>query len=266
MIQEESLPQRFLDADQESQQILIPISGYEKYPLVSLKESIQPIKSLLYNCDTMIEVALRNSRQPKDALYKLPSYKGTVWRGVKGNLSDQYNEEHFWWGFSSCTETISRIETFIGNNQTKTIFNIECSYGKFIQSHSYYRRENEILLLPGTYFQIVDKMKVSNDLFIIHLREKMPPFQTITSPFHDSSSEIASITSSVTVNNATNNLADQTDLVISHNSSKHEEFNNNNLNQTISISKSNANNFMQMKTNNSSNIFKKFFFSHNLVS
>ncbi|CAF1640721.1 unnamed protein product, partial [Adineta ricciae] len=225
MIQEESLPQRFLDADQESQQILIPISGYEKYPLVSLKESIQPIKSLLYNCDTMIEVALRNSRQPKDedrtslipwfsylklfltALYKLPSYKGTVWRGVKGNLSDQYNEEHFWWGFSSCTETISRIETFIGNNQTKTIFNIECSYGKFIQSHSYYRRENEILLLPGTYFQIVDKMKVSNDLFIIHLREKMPPFQTITSPFHDSSSEIASITSSVTVNNATNNLA-----------------------------------------------------------
>jgi hypothetical protein len=42
-----TVPERFLDAGEEPDQTLLPIKGYEKSPLVSVKEAIQPIKSLL---------------------------------------------------------------------------------------------------------------------------------------------------------------------------------------------------------------------------
>jgi hypothetical protein len=142
---ENTVPDRFLDAGEEPHQALLPIEGYENAPLVSLKDAIQPIKTLLYNADLMVEIAKRNSRKPADsltpdesaaihlytmqwpkphpslftllneklrsedrntlvswvlflklfftALYKLPSLKGLIWRGVRGNLSDQYDED-----------------------------------------------------------------------------------------------------------------------------------------------------------------------------
>ena len=239
---ERMAPSRFLDAGEESDQTLAPIKGYEQVSLVSLKEAVQPIKSLLYDVDAMVETARRNSRKPKDdltvdesaaihlytmqwpdphpslyttlnqrlrsknrntltswflylklfltALYKLPSYKGTVWRGVRGNLNDQYDEDHIWWGASSCTETMKTMETFVGAEGVRTIFNIECINGKSILNHSYFREENEILLMPGSYFQVVDKWMPAKDLYIIHLREKIPPYETIALPFEQSSPSI----------------------------------------------------------------------------
>ncbi|CAF1320140.1 unnamed protein product [Rotaria sp. Silwood1] len=47
-------------------------------------------------------------------LFKLPSLKSTVWRGVSGNLSNQYDEDLVWWGFSSCTGTLDVLEQFLG--------------------------------------------------------------------------------------------------------------------------------------------------------
>jgi hypothetical protein len=241
------VPQRFLDAGKESDQALTPIKGYEKYPLVSLEEAVQPIKSLLDDVDSMVQIAKRNSKTPPNgltpdesgaihlytmqwpdphpslftllnerlrsknrntltswflflklfftALYKLPSLKGVIYRGVRGNLSDQYVEDHFWWGASSCTETMNVMETFVGSEGDRTIFNIECINGKSIQSHSYFKEENEILLMPGSYFQIVSKWKAAKGLYIIHLREKIPSYQTIAPPFDLSSS--SNITTSV---------------------------------------------------------------------
>jgi hypothetical protein len=244
---ESIVPQRFLDAGEEPDQTLTPIEGYEKYPLVSLKEAVAPIKSLLHNADSMVEIAKRNSRKPTDgltpdesgaihlytmqwpkphpslytilnqklrtknrdtliswflflklfftALYKLPSLKGVIYRGVRGNISDQYDEDHFWWGATSCTETMNIMKRFVGSTGDRTIFNIECIHGKSIQAHSYFKEENEILLMPGSYFQIVSKWKAAKGLYIIHLREKVPPYQTMAPPFDLSSS--SNITTSV---------------------------------------------------------------------
>lgn len=229
------IPERFLDAVEEPEQTLTPLMGYEKCRLVSLQEAVEPIKALLFDIDTMVTIARRNSRKPADeltqdesaaihlytmqwprphpslykllneglrsktrevllpwfmflkllftAFYKLPSIKGCIYRGVRGNLCDQYDEDHFWWGISSCTATMNVMETFIGISDVRTIFNIECSHGKSIYKHSYFKEENEIILMPGSYFKVVSKWKAAEKLFIIHLREVEAPFLTLTSPF-----------------------------------------------------------------------------------
>jgi hypothetical protein len=212
-----------------------------------LEEAVEPIKSLLDDVDSMVQIAKLNSKTPTDgltpdesgaihlytmqwpeshpslytilnqslrtknrdtliswflflklfftALYKLPSLKGVIYRGVRGNISDQYKEDHFWWGASSCTETMNVMETFVGSQGDRTIFNIECINGKSIQAHSFFKEENEILLMPGSYFQIVSKWKAAKGLYIIQLREKIPSYQTMAPPFDLSSS--SKITTSV---------------------------------------------------------------------
>ncbi|CAF1467171.1 unnamed protein product [Adineta steineri] len=241
---ERIVPERFLDAGEEPEQTLTPIHGYEKVPLVSLKEAIEPIKSLLYNADIMVEIAKRNSRKPADdltsdesaaihlytmqwpqpneslytllnknlrsknretlvswfcflklfltALYKLPSIKSTIWRGVRGNLSSQYDADQIWWGASSCTETMKTMEAFVGTSGVRTLFTIECINGRSISAHSYFKDENEILLMPGSYFKVVDKWSPAKDLYIIHLREMTPPFLTVASPFYTPSASATS--------------------------------------------------------------------------
>jgi hypothetical protein len=226
---------RFLDVGEEPTQVLTPIEGYEKKPLVSLEESTQQIKNLLHDIDKMLWITKCNSTKPANdltqeesaaihlytmqwseghnslydllnkrlrsahrdslrpwfsylkliitALYKLPSKKMVVWRGVRGNLSDEYDTDKIWWGFSSCTETIDVIERFIGNSGKRTIFMIECMNGKAIQPHSYFKDENEILLMPGTYLRVMNKFSPGNDLYMIQLQETAAPYELIKPPF-----------------------------------------------------------------------------------
>ncbi|CAF1534511.1 unnamed protein product, partial [Adineta steineri] len=143
---------RFLDADKEPNKMLLPIEGYENYPLVSLEEAVEPLKLLLHDLDVMVMISKRNSRKPKDgltvdesaaihlytlqwnesqdslyfllnrtlrsarrndlkpwfsylklfltALQKLPSIKSTIWRGVRGDASEDYDDDVTWWGLS----------------------------------------------------------------------------------------------------------------------------------------------------------------------
>lgn len=111
----------------------------------------------------------------------------TVWRGVKENLSDRYpkGEKVTWWALSSCTSAISVLESphYVGTTGPRTMFSIETASGKFIQSLSYYKREQEILLPPGRYFEVRDRSSPANDLHIIHLREIQPPFMMLGNPF-----------------------------------------------------------------------------------
>ncbi|CAF0872879.1 unnamed protein product [Adineta steineri] len=125
------------------------------------------------------------------ALYKLPSCHMTIWRGVKGDLSAQYNkdEDIVWWGVSSCAVSVSVIEQFIGKTGTRTIFSIEAINAKFIREHAYFKEEDEIVLTPGTYLKVIDKMQPAKDLTIIHLREVMPPFPLVASPLDDNNEE-----------------------------------------------------------------------------
>ncbi|UJR22987.1 hypothetical protein I4U23_026014 [Adineta vaga] len=46
---DEILTERFLDAADEPEQILTPVDEYQYSPLVSVKEAMEPIKSLIHN-------------------------------------------------------------------------------------------------------------------------------------------------------------------------------------------------------------------------
>ncbi len=110
-----------------------------------------------------------------------------MWRGVPENLSQLYNrgEEKAWWSFSSCTSACSVLESpqYLGKKGTRTLFSIETSSGKRIQEHSYFEQEEEILLPPGAYFEVIDKVNPAEGLYIIHLRETEPPYQLLVPPF-----------------------------------------------------------------------------------
>jgi hypothetical protein len=230
---------RFTDADREPAKTLTPIEGYEKMPLVSLKQAVTAIDTPIHNLKTMIWTAERNSENPSDgltsdesasihlytmewpeghesvyqllnqklrseqrrnltpwysylklfltALHKLSSLKKTVWRGIRGDVSHLYRKDYIWWGASSCTETMAVMEKFLGRSGLRTIFMIECINGKSIQSHSFYKDENEIILMPGTYLRVIDKCRPAEDLYMIHLQEETPPCQLVASPFDSSS-------------------------------------------------------------------------------
>ncbi|CAF1356796.1 unnamed protein product [Adineta steineri] len=122
------------------------------------------------------------------ALCKLDSIRATVWRGVRGgDLSLQYptGRQFAWWGVSSCTTTPDVIQTtnFLGKSGTRTLFSIECINGKSIKKHSYFSEsEKEIVLLPGTFFEVIGQVNPAEGLHIIHLKEIQPPFQLLKLP------------------------------------------------------------------------------------
>ncbi len=151
---------------------------------------------LYYHLNKTLRTANRRELEPwfpylkllMTALYKLPSVRRTVWRGIKNvDLSSQYQEgEHYtWWNLSSCTETITVMQTpqFLGTEGLRTLFAIECINGKQIKDHSYVRKENEILLPPATYIEVLGKLNPAPDLHIIHVREVTPPYPLISPPF-----------------------------------------------------------------------------------
>ncbi|CAF2119425.1 unnamed protein product [Rotaria magnacalcarata] len=119
-------------------------------------------------------------------LYKLPSIRCTVWRGVRGDLRSQYKlgAKMTWWAFSSCTASISVLESeqYLGTSGTRTLFAIECLNGKDIKRHSYFAQEEEMLLLPCTHFQVISHLSSNDNLHIIHLREITPPFMLLEPP------------------------------------------------------------------------------------
>ena len=132
------------------------------------------------------------------ALFKLRSCSMTVWRGIPLDLRKQYEigKTYTWWGFSSCTESISVLELdqFLGQEGKRTMFSIDCFNGKKIRQHSSIESEDEILLLPGSQFVVKSCFQPSKkdpDLFIIHLKQVEPPFVLLEPPSKDiSSSEI----------------------------------------------------------------------------
>ncbi|CAF4314152.1 unnamed protein product [Rotaria sp. Silwood2] len=82
------------------------------------------------------------------ALYKLPSIKDMIWRGIRGDVNNQYRTDQIWWGISSCTDTMEVMERFVGRSGVRTLFNIETINGKSIKAHSHFPSENEVLLMP----------------------------------------------------------------------------------------------------------------------
>ena len=122
------------------------------------------------------------------ALAKLPPVPHqTIWRGVKKNHSEEYltSSQMTWWAFSSCTTSLKVLESdlYLGNTGTRTLFSIEAINGRSVRSHSHFQVEDEILLLPGTYFEVKSQFNPAPDLHIIHLRQQRPPHELLELPF-----------------------------------------------------------------------------------
>ncbi len=123
------------------------------------------------------------------ALHKLPSQPQTLWRGVRGvDLSKQYptGTKFAWWGVSSCTTNVEvlQAETFLGRKGMRTLFSIESRNGKSIAPHSYFKEtEKEVVLMPGSYFEVIGQLNPADDLYIIQMKELDPPFPFVKPPF-----------------------------------------------------------------------------------
>lgn len=122
------------------------------------------------------------------AFFKLPPIKyGTVWRGIPEDLSPLYpkGKQFAWWGVSSCSSSISVLQCpqYAGTSGNRTMFSIETPRGRLVRSHSYFKHEDEILLPPGIYLEVVDKFCSADGLNIIHLREISPPYKMLADPF-----------------------------------------------------------------------------------
>lgn len=106
---------------------------------------------------------------------------------MKEDLRERYpkGEKITWWALSSCTSAISVLESphYVGISGPRTMFSIETASGKSIRDLSYFKREQEILLPPGRYFEVRDRSTPATDLHIIHLREIEPPFMLLGNPF-----------------------------------------------------------------------------------
>jgi hypothetical protein len=119
------------------------------------------------------------------SLTKIPSnpHPLTVFRGVKEDLSAKYEEGKTvtWWGFSSCTTSVKVLsnERFLGQNGTRTLFNIECHSAKSIKHYSFYPKEEEVLLPPARQFQVMGYLNQGHGLHIIQLKEIEPKFPLI---------------------------------------------------------------------------------------
>ena len=116
-----------------------------------------------------------------------PTEHRIVWQGVPEDLTDLYpkGKKITWWGVSSCSSSISVLQSsqYTGTSGTRTMFSIETNNGKLIRSHSYFQQEDEILLPPGIYLQVIDKFSSAEGLNIIHLREISPPYKLLADPF-----------------------------------------------------------------------------------
>jgi hypothetical protein len=123
------------------------------------------------------------------ALYKLPSYTQTVWRGVRDvDLSFKYptGTKFVWWGVSSCTLSVDILKSdwFLGTQGIRTLFSIECKAGKQIGSHSHFQnREQEVIIMPGSYFEVMGQLNPAVGLLIIQLKEIDPPIVFVKPPF-----------------------------------------------------------------------------------
>lgn len=117
------------------------------------------------------------------ALAHIPSTRHFIYRGVKMDLTKQYpvGKTFVWWGFSSCALKIGVLENeqFLGKTGERTMFTIDCESGKDISRHSYFKSEEEILLLAARQFVVKDCLEPAPGLHMIQLTETESPVKLL---------------------------------------------------------------------------------------
>ncbi|CAF3356614.1 unnamed protein product [Rotaria socialis] len=115
-------------------------------------------------------------------LNKLPSKKGTVWCGARGDITAHYQNECIWTGFSPCTGTKLVIDDLLNKCAVYTMFEIECINGKSIRDYSEDPNENEVLLMPGTRFRVMKKEDLKYGSRKVYLKEVESQSQLLPQP------------------------------------------------------------------------------------
>ncbi|CAF3288975.1 unnamed protein product [Rotaria sp. Silwood2] len=108
------------------------------------------------------------------ALSKLPAVQECVWRGVAGDISQQFKEgdKLTWWSISSCSVSLKVVQDFLGSEENATLFMIEVKNAKNINGYTNYPDEQEVLLRPGTQLRVKDNaLHHKGGLHVVHLAE-----------------------------------------------------------------------------------------------
>jgi hypothetical protein len=124
-----------------------------------------------------------------------PSKHTLLWRGVREDLSALYPNGHkiTWWALNSCTASIDVLESpqYLGKSGSRTLFSILTNSGKDIRAHSYFQNEDEVLLPPGIYLEVIGRLNPATGLYIIQLQEIPPPYTMLAEPFDLSQTKYA---------------------------------------------------------------------------
>ncbi|CAF2674566.1 unnamed protein product [Rotaria sp. Silwood2] len=134
------------------------------------------------------------------AASKLPKFKGCAWRGINKDVSQTFKKGQIitWWSVSSCSTSVDVISSFLGKTSQSTLFNIECSNGHSIAAYTCYPNENEVILMPGTMFEVVsDPLHHHGGLHIIHLKEILDDHGEQQSATRSTTADAATTTSVV---------------------------------------------------------------------
>src|SRR5579862_6343387 len=82
---------------------------------------------------------------------------------------------------------------FVDKSGVETLFCIEgVSTGKNISCHSYFKTEDEILLLPGTSLQVRSSIKRADGFQLVHLHRVKSSYELLVPPFDNALSQINS--------------------------------------------------------------------------
>ncbi|CAF4647627.1 unnamed protein product [Rotaria sp. Silwood1] len=104
------------------------------------------------------------------ALNKLPPMRGTIWRYGRGDVTNNYQKDCIWLGFSSCVGPMSNV-TNQGKDSVYTVFEIKCINGKAICNYSEFPQDDEVILMPGTRLRVMRKEDLTTRLKKIYLQE-----------------------------------------------------------------------------------------------
>lgn len=104
-------------------------------------------------------------------LNKLPLVRAKVYRGVKGDLHEEYNKLNgrmfTWWALSSTSLNQSLAGTYLGNHDS-TLFHID-AVGVDIAAFSNFPDEKEVLMLPGTCLVSKPGVKVKSNRWMFEV-------------------------------------------------------------------------------------------------
>jgi len=119
------------------------------------------------------------------AIRKLTPVTQPVYRGVKANLFDKYQnlkgKKEIWWSFGSTTDSVDVLqnEAFLGKKGARTMFLINALNARDISPYSAIKSEREYILLPGSIFVVEGVL--DTEVVVIQLKELLVPGMEILS-------------------------------------------------------------------------------------